>query len=56
MLEGYVVRSEGRGTLITVPKGAKAAGVSGSGWRVMDDDGLMEGSAIFGVSRSARRE
>jgi len=47
ILGGYEVRFEARGVAMTVPKGAKAAGVSGSGWRRSGADGLMDGRAIL---------
>lgn len=47
ILGGYEVRFEARGVAMTVPKGAKAAGVSGSGWRRSGADGLMDGRLIL---------
>lgn len=46
---GYEVRLEARGAAMTVPKGAKAAGVRGSGWRRRGAGGLMDGRGILGV-------
>ena len=46
MVWGYVVRVEGRGEVMTVPKGAKAAGVRGSGRSSNCAGGLIMGRGI----------